>query len=52
MRALSELLREPGWLTISGAPEGRAALALADIRAGAPELDVLFVARDDARLNA
>jgi transcription-repair coupling factor (superfamily II helicase) len=52
MRSLSELLREPGRLTISGAPEGRAALALADIRAGAPDLDVVFVARDDTRLSA
>ena len=52
MKDISTLLRRPGRLTIGGAPEGRDALALADLRANAPDLDLIFIARDDTRLDA
>ena len=51
MRDLADLLRRPGRFTLSGVPEGRDALALADLRA-ASDVDILYVARDDARLTA
>ena len=51
MRDLADLLRRPGRFTLSGVPEGRDALALADLRA-ASNVDILYVARDDARLTA
>jgi len=38
----------PGRLAIAGAPEGRAALALAEIAFGAAGRPVVHIARDDA----
>ena len=44
-------LSGPGRVTIAGAPEGRDALAIAELHAAAPGRDIVFVARDDARLD-
>jgi transcription-repair coupling factor (superfamily II helicase) len=52
MRDLSTWMREPGRVTINGAPEGRDALALADLLATTSDVDFIFVARDDTRLDA
>jgi transcription-repair coupling factor (superfamily II helicase) len=50
MRNLADLLAKPGRVVLSGAPEGRDALALADLRADA-DLDILYIARDDSHLQ-
>ncbi|HEX9648737.1 MAG TPA: transcription-repair coupling factor, partial [Alphaproteobacteria bacterium] len=52
MRGLAELIAAPGRATVAGAPEGRDVLALADLRRAAPERDLMFIARDDARMSA
>ena len=52
MSALIDLFAQGGRFTIAGAPEGRDALALAALIADAPEADLIFVARDDARMAA
>ena len=52
MKDISTLLRSPGRITIGGAPEGRDAVALADLRGSAPDFDLIFIARDDARLDS
>ncbi len=50
--ALKEALDRPGArLTVANAPEGLEALVLADLVAGPQRLNVVHVARDDARLS-
>ncbi|MEE1544105.1 MAG: hypothetical protein V1267_05705, partial [Alphaproteobacteria bacterium] len=51
MHNLTDLLAKPGRVVLSGAPDGRDALALADLCADA-DLDILYVARDDSHLAA
>ncbi len=51
MTTLAERLSAPGRATISGAPDGRHALAIAELCAAAPGQDVIFIARDDARMS-
>ena len=52
MRDLAQALAEPGTVLVGGAPDGRDALAISDLRAQTPDMDLIFVARDDARLRA
>ncbi len=41
----------PGMVTLCHAPQGRDALAIAELRTAAPERDIVFVACSDARLS-
>ncbi len=52
MLSMQEALAAPGTALLGGAQEGRDALAFSDHHKQAPEQDLLFVARDDARLRA
>ena len=50
MNFLTSKFKSPGRLTIAGAPEGRAALALVELVFGAAGRTVLHIARDDASM--
>ena len=50
MSDLAALVAGPGARTVAGAPEGRDALAIAELRAAAPQRDLVYVLCDDARL--
>ncbi len=52
MTTLSDLFGSPGRFTIAGAPDGRDALALAALFADGPRRDLIYIARDDARMAA
>jgi len=52
MLDLAQALAAPGTVLLGGAPDGRDALAISDLRAQTPDLDMIFVARDDSRLRA
>ena len=47
---LAALLAAPGERTVSGALEGRDALAVAQLHAAAPQRDLVYILCDDARL--
>ena len=50
MSGLAALLAAPGERTVSGVLEGRDALAVAELRAAAPQRDLVYILCDDARL--
>ncbi len=50
MTTIDKLLQSGAHLTLTGAPEGRDALAVADLASTAAERDILVIARDDARM--
>ena len=52
MTPLAKHFCAPGRIIISGAPEGSDALAISELLAERPKQDVLYIARDDARMVA
>jgi transcription-repair coupling factor (superfamily II helicase) len=52
LSALGQLFARGGRFTVGGAPEGRDALALAALMSDASDSDMIFIARDDARMAA
>ena len=51
MKFTDNCLRQPGLVTIAGAPEGVDALVLAELARAAPDRDTLHIARDEHRLT-
>ena len=52
MTPLAKHFSVPGRIIISGAPEGSDALAISELVAERPKLDVLYIARDEVRMVA
>ena len=52
MSRLAKNLVAPGWIDISGAPEGSDALEISKFLSARPKQDVMYIARDETRMAA
>ena len=50
MSRLAKHLVAPGWIDISGAPEGSDALDISKFLSARPKQDVMYIARDETRI--